>query len=70
MQCTSGGSEKSAGCGVEFLAMRECNRMKGAHLVADAAGGYAFTPSAAGQFDTSGAMLTGSVPPTRSLASM
>merc|ERR1740121_1701371 len=68
MQCTASSSKK-AGCGAEFIAMRECNRVLGPQIVKEA-DGYAVAKGMNGIFEDGASSLVASTPPTRSLAGM
>merc|ERR1719198_2235138 len=68
MRCT-GGSGKSAGCGAQFMAMRECNRAGGAQLVKEM-GAFAVAPGKASLFESSAGSLLTSVAPARTLQGM
>jgi len=68
MRCTASGS-KAAGCGAEFIAMRECNRAGGKQLVPEG-GAYGIAPGKVGLFESTAAALVSSVPPVRSLQGM
>mmetsp|Transcript_93156 Transcript_93156/g.263036 ORF Transcript_93156/g.263036 Transcript_93156/m.263036 type:complete len:142 (+) Transcript_93156:123-548(+) len=68
MKCT-GTSSKSAGCGAEFLAMRECNRFGGKQLVSEA-GGYTIASGKASFFQPGASSAVASTPPERSLQGM
>eukprot|EP00418_Pyrodinium_bahamense_P090780 CAMPEP_0179047100 /NCGR_PEP_ID=MMETSP0796-20121207/19025_1 /TAXON_ID=73915 /ORGANISM="Pyrodinium bahamense, Strain pbaha01" /LENGTH=140 /DNA_ID=CAMNT_0020743539 /DNA_START=102 /DNA_END=524 /DNA_ORIENTATION=+ len=69
MKCTAS-SRRVAGCSAEFLAMRECNRAGGKHLVAES-GAYAAAPGKQGLFASgAAALISTSAPPVRSLQGM
>merc|ERR1740121_1373387 len=68
MQCTASSSKKK-GCGAEFIAMRECNRVLGPQLVKEAEG-YAIAKGKAGIFEDGASSLVASAPPARSLSGM
>jgi hypothetical protein len=68
IRCTTG-SGRGEGCGAAFLAMRECNRAGGKHLVADG-GVQAIAPGKMNLFTADAASLTSSTPPTRTLQGM
>merc|ERR1740121_2926484 len=60
MQCTASSSKKK-GCGAEFIAMRECNRVLGPQLVKEA-DGYAIAKGKAGIFEDGATSLVASAP--------
>eukprot|EP00401_Gymnodinium_catenatum_P080390 CAMPEP_0117519072 /NCGR_PEP_ID=MMETSP0784-20121206/32462_1 /TAXON_ID=39447 /ORGANISM="" /LENGTH=141 /DNA_ID=CAMNT_0005315019 /DNA_START=87 /DNA_END=512 /DNA_ORIENTATION=+ len=68
MKCT-GTSSKVAGCGAEFLAMRECNRFGGKQLIPEA-GGYAIASGKASLFEPAASSAVASTPPKRTLQGM
>merc|ERR1712012_868737 len=68
MKCTTGRS-KASGCPAAFLAMRECNRTGGKHLVTEG-GSYAIAPGKHSLFDSLAMGQVSSSPPVRTLQGM
>mmetsp|Transcript_83595 Transcript_83595/g.259719 ORF Transcript_83595/g.259719 Transcript_83595/m.259719 type:complete len:142 (-) Transcript_83595:101-526(-) len=69
MRCTTS-SSRSAGCSDAFLAMRECNRVGGKHLISES-GAYAVASGKQGLFTSQAASLVSIAgPPARSLQGM
>mmetsp|Transcript_39408 Transcript_39408/g.88848 ORF Transcript_39408/g.88848 Transcript_39408/m.88848 type:complete len:141 (-) Transcript_39408:103-525(-) len=68
MRCTTSSSRKE-GCSAEFMAMRECNRAGGKHLVAEG-GAFAIASGKQGLFESSAASLVSAAPPRRTLQGM
>eukprot|EP00927_Polykrikos_kofoidii_P008505 TRINITY_DN13530_c0_g1_i1.p1 TRINITY_DN13530_c0_g1~~TRINITY_DN13530_c0_g1_i1.p1 ORF type:complete len:167 (+),score=28.64 TRINITY_DN13530_c0_g1_i1:72-572(+) len=68
IKCTSS-SSRQQGCSTAFLAMRECNRAGGKHLISEG-DGYAIAPGKVQQFNAADACLVASAMPTRTLEGM
>eukprot|EP00404_Azadinium_spinosum_P020744 CAMPEP_0180497008 /NCGR_PEP_ID=MMETSP1036_2-20121128/42574_1 /TAXON_ID=632150 /ORGANISM="Azadinium spinosum, Strain 3D9" /LENGTH=135 /DNA_ID=CAMNT_0022505549 /DNA_START=102 /DNA_END=509 /DNA_ORIENTATION=+ len=68
MRCTSSSSKRD-GCGCEFMAMRECNRIGGKQFVPEN-GAYTVAPGKSNLFEPSAAGLAASVVPVRTLQAM